>query len=239
MEDRIYRRLHRGADLTYFQVKVEQTDLHIGACRDLTDEARALVIQCRGVLTDWIRAHEDFLTSLTPLDMPDNAPPLIASMYRAARAAGVGPMAAVAGAVAQAVGVGLTAHSPDVIVENGGDIYIAGDRDRTVGLYAGHSPLSEQVGVTIKAGQMPIGVCTSSGTVGHSLSLGRADAAMVLALDAALSDAAATAAANRVREPEDIQQALRFVSGIPGVVGALIVKDDQLGAWGAVKLCRL
>lgn len=239
MEDRIYRRLHRGADLTYFQVKFEQTDLHIGACRDLTDVARALVIQCRGVLTDWIRAHEDFLTSLTPLDIPADAPPLIASMYRAARAVGVGPMAAVAGAVAQAVGAGLAVHSPNVIVENGGDIYIAGDRERTVGLYAGHSPLSERVGVTIEASQMPMGVCTSSGTVGHSLSLGRADAAMVLAPDAALSDAAATAAANRVQAPEDIQKALHFVSGIPGIAGALLVKDDRLGAWGAIKLCRL
>lgn len=240
MEDRsIYRRLHHGADLTYFDVKVEQTDLCVGAARDLSREAMDLVRMCRDTLTAWIRSHEDFLTSLEPLDMPTKAPPLIASMYRAARSAGVGPMAAVAGTVAQAVGEGLTAQSPNVIVENGGDIYLAGDRDRTIGIYAGASPLSNKVGVKITADQLPLGICTSSGTVGHSLSFGKADAVMVLSPDAALADAAATAAANRVRTPRDIQHALDFLSGIPGITGAVAVAGDKMGAWGAIELCRL
>jgi ApbE superfamily uncharacterized protein (UPF0280 family) len=240
MEDRrLYRRLHRGADLVYFQVKVEQTDLCIGACRDLSNEAKALVLSCREVLTGWIRGHEEFLTSLVPLDMPADAPELVAAMYRSAQAAGVGPMAAVAGAVAQAVGEGLLTYSPNIIVENGGDIYIAGNRDRIIGIYAGESPLSHKVGVMIQAGQLPMGVCTSSGTVGHSLSFGKADAVMVLAHDAALADAAATATANRVQTVQDIQSALGFISGIPGIVGAVAIKDDQLGAWGEIELCRL
>lgn len=235
----IYRRLHRGEDLTYFQVTVEQTDLCIGACRDLSREARALVVQCRDALTGWIRARKDFLTSLEPLPFPMGAPPLIADMYRAAEIAGVGPMAAVAGAIAQAVGEGLRAHSPEVVVENGGDIYIAGKRPRTVGLYAGYSPLTGKVGVKIPPEQLPLGICTSSGTLGHSLSFGKADAAMVLASNAALCDAVATAAANRVQGVDDIGKALQYACKIPGVTGAVIVKDDQLGAWGAVELCRL
>lgn len=240
MEDRsIYRRLHGGADLIYFQVRVEQTDLCIGAERDLSIEAKALVLECRRILTEWIRGHETFLTALAPLDMPSGAPPLIAAMYRSARSAGVGPMAAVAGAVAQAVGEGLLALSPAVIVENGGDIYLAGSRDRTIGIYAGASPLSHKVGVKVRADRLPLGICTSSGTVGHSLSFGKADAVMVLSPDAALADAAATAAANRIQAPEDIQLALDFVSGIPGIAGAVAIKDDQMGAWGAVELCRL
>ena len=240
MEDRsIYRRLHHGADLTYFQIQVEQTDLCIGAGRDLTKEAKALVLQYREMLTGWIRDHGNFLTSLEPLNMPADAPALVASMYRAARFAGVGPMAAVAGAVAQGVGAGLLRHSPNVIVENGGDIYLAGDRDRIVGIYAGISPLSNQVGVRIGADQLPLGIGTSSGTVGHSLSFGKADAVMVLAPDAALADAAATAAANRIQTQEDIQSALDFVLGIPGIAGAVAVVGDKIGAWGAIELCRL
>jgi ApbE superfamily uncharacterized protein (UPF0280 family) len=240
MEDRsIYRKLHHGADLTYFNVTDEQTDLCIGAVRELSQEAMALVRKCRDTLAGWIRGHEEFLTSLEPLDMPAGAPPLVASMYRAAYSAGVGPMAAVAGTVAQAVGAGLLAHSPNVIVENGGDIYLAGDRDRIIGIYAGESSLSNKVGIKIKAEQLPLGICTSSGTVGHSLSFGKADAVMVLSLDAALADAAATAAANRIQTTEDIPGALDFVSGIPGIAGAVAVVGDKMGAWGAVELCRL
>ena len=240
MEDRsIYRRLHHGADLIYFNVRVEQTDLCIGAARDLSIEARALVLEYRNTLTEWIRGHETFLTALAPLDMPAGAPPFIASMYRAAQAAGVGPMAAVAGAVAQAVGTGLHSHSPNVIVENGGDIYLAGDRDRTIGIYAGESPLSNKVAIKIRAGQLPLGICTSSGTVGHSLSFGKADAVMILAPDAALSDAVATAAANRVQTTADIGKTLQFIFRIPGVTGAVIIKDDQMGAGGEVELCNL
>lgn len=240
MEDRsIYRRLHHGADLTYFNVAVEQTDLCIGACRDLSKEAIALVRNCRSMLTGWIRGHADFLTSLEPLDTPADATPLAASMYRAAHTAGVGPMAAVAGTVAQAVGEGLLSLSPNVIVENGGDIYLAGDRDRTIGIYAGESALSNKVGIKIKAEQLPLGICTSAGTVGHSLSFGKADAVMVLSPDAALADAAATAAANRVQTAEDIPEALDFVSGIPGIAGAVAVVGDKMGAWGGIELCRL
>jgi len=240
MEDRsIYRRLHHGADLTYFDVAVEQTDLCVGACRDLSREAMALVTECRETLTRWIRGHEDFLKALEPLDTPPGAPPLVKSMYRGARAAGVGPMAAVAGTVAQAVGEGLLAYSPNVIVENGGDIYLAGDRDRTIGIYAGASPLSNKIGVKIKADQQPLGICTSSGTVGHSLSFGKADAVMVISPDGALADAVATAAANRIQTPEDIQSALDFVSVIPGITGAAAVAGGKMGAWGAIELCRL
>ncbi|MCA1989441.1 MAG: hypothetical protein LDL07_09915, partial [Desulfarculus sp.] len=86
---------------------------------------------------------------------------------------------------------------------------------------------------------MPLAVCTSSGTVGHSLSLGRADAATILAKDAALADAAATALGNRVRTAADLATALDWAQGVPGVLGALVIKGSQLAAWGEVELVRL
>ncbi len=110
-------------------------------------------------------------------------------------------------------------YSPEVIVENGGDIFLKTSQAATVALYAGNSPLSLKVGILLAAAMTPLGVCTSSGTVGHSLSLGRADAACVLAADTALADAAATALGNRVKVPDDIPAALEWLSNTPGYFG--------------------
>jgi ApbE superfamily uncharacterized protein (UPF0280 family) len=145
-------------------------------------------------------------------------------------------MAAVAGACAAAVGRKLLAYSPEVIVENGGDIFLKTAGPATVALYAGNSPLSMKVGLRIPAEATPLGVCTSSGTVGHSLSFGRADAACVLAGDTALADAAATALGNRVKGPDDIPAALQWLSGIQDIMGGVIIAGEKLGAWGEVEL---
>ncbi len=145
-------------------------------------------------------------------------------------------MASVAGAVADFVGRGLSAHCDDVIVENGGDIFIKSGRKRLVGLYAGTSPFTGQIAFEIQPGQMPLGVCTSSGTVGPSLSLGLADAVATFSPSTALADAAATAVANRVLSEDDIPQALEFARAIPRLTGVVIVKGEKMGLWGQVKI---
>jgi hypothetical protein len=159
-------------------------------------------------------------------------------MIEAGRQAHVGPMAAVAGAIAECVGRELLAFSPEIIVENGGDIFLKILRKRTVGLYAGNSPLTGKIGLEINPQDTPLGVCTSSGTVGHSLSYGKADAVVVLAASAALADAAATAIGNRVKKPEDIDGVLEFARGIGNLKGIVIVVGKNVGAWGDVKLCE-
>jgi ApbE superfamily uncharacterized protein (UPF0280 family) len=149
-------------------------------------------------------------------------------------------MAAVAGAFAQAAGEFLAAYSTEVIVENGGDIYMYTTKDRIVGIYAGpHSPYTGVMGIKIAAGQQPLGICTSSGTVGPSFSYGKADAAIILATDALLADAAATALGNRVQTPEDVGPAVEFAATLPGVSGALAICGRALAAWGAVELADL
>jgi hypothetical protein len=160
-------------------------------------------------------------------------------MIAAAAATGVGPMAAVAGALAARVGRHLAPLSPEIIVENGGDIFLAISHPATVALYAGASPLSQRVGLHLDPASSPLGVCTSSGTVGHSLSFGQADAACVLAPNAALADAAATALGNRVRGPDTIAPALEWAAGLPEILGAVIIVGKKLGAWGRVELVPL
>ncbi|MCA1905144.1 MAG: UPF0280 family protein [Desulfarculus sp.] len=238
-QERSYRVDCGARGLTAFTARVKETDLWIRATADLGQRAVESILDHRRGLEAYVREHPDFLVALTPLPMDPLAPPLVRAMLAAGQAAGVGPMAAVAGAVAQAVAGDLLTWSPQVVVENGGDVYLALAGEATVGLWAGDSPISGRVGLRIPAEQMPIAVCTSSGTVGHSLSLGRADAATILARDAALADAAATALGNRVRGPDDLAQALDWAQGVPGVLGALAVKGSRLAAWGEVELVRL
>ncbi len=144
--ERTYRNHVRTKGLVSFQVQIKETDLWVSADRDLDREARDLVIACRHPLEHYIRAHPSFLTSLTPIPEDPYAPSLVREMMKAASQVGMGPMAAVAGAIAQCVGQGLLGLSEEVIVENGGDLFMAAKRPVTVAIFAGGSPLSEQVG---------------------------------------------------------------------------------------------
>ena len=238
-EPRDYRSLFKGAELVYFDVCVDETDLRIGADKNLYSEAHDCVRKCRKKLKAYIRSNPEFLTSLEPLEPGTDAPAVAARMCRAARKAGVGPMAAVAGAIAEEVGFELLRYSSEVIVENGGDIFIKTGMPRKVGIYAGKSPLSGRIALEITPDMTPMGVCTSSGTVGHSLSFGNADAAVALSRDAALADAAATAAGNIVKSAADIEKALHFALNIEGVTGAVIIIGDRMGACGNVRFAKL
>ncbi|MEE8204469.1 MAG: UPF0280 family protein [Dehalococcoidales bacterium] len=238
-QPRTYRHWVQSPELASFSVTVKETDLYIAALRNLEREARKLVIECRRLLEGYIKQHPPFLKSLKPLAVADDAPAIVKEMARAAERVGVGPMAAVAGAVAEFVGRGLSAFSAEVIVENGGDIYLKSRVDRVVGIYAGGSPLSGKIGLKIEGGATPLGVCTSSGTVGHSLSLGRADAVVVIARWTALADATATAIGNLIVSTDDIPRGIEFARGIDGVDGLAIIKDDQLGVWGQVEICQM
>ena len=148
-------------------------------------------------------------------------------------------MAAVAGAVADFVGSELLKHSREVIVENGGDIFLKISRPITVGIFAGASPLSERVGIKIEPSNDPCGICTSSGTVGPSLSFGTADAATIRAKSAALADAAASAVGNAVQTADDIQKALDLGQSLGCIDGIIIIKDDKLGVWGNMELTEI
>ena len=238
-QERLYRVKCAGGGLVSFTARVKETDLWITASRDLGREAIESIMAHRRGLERYLVDNPLALTSLEPLPPDPLAPPLMAAMLAAGAKAGTGPMAAVAGAIAQAVGRDLAAAAGEVMVENGGDVYLAASRDITVGLEAGGSPISGRLGLRIAREDMPLCLGTSSGTVGHSLSLGRADAATVKAADGALADAAATALGNRVKSARDLEAALDWVSGVEGVQGALIVIGAKLAAWGDMELVQL
>ncbi|MDH5297620.1 MAG: UPF0280 family protein [Desulfobulbaceae bacterium] len=239
-QERTYRRAVATGDLVSFEVQVRETDLHILASTDLRETAANLVFRYRSQLESYIASHPAFLTSLTPLAVDPMAVPIVKAMQRAAEPAGVGPMAAVAGAVAEFVGRDLmAAGAAEVVVENGGDIFLQRTEECVVGIFAGTSPLSGRVGIRLSPERMPLGICTSSGRVGHSLSLGRADAVTVVAASTCLADAVATRLGNEVKENRDIDRALAVAKSIAGLAGVVIIKDGHLGAWGEVELVRL
>jgi ApbE superfamily uncharacterized protein (UPF0280 family) len=238
-EERLYRARCKSRGLVSFTARVKETDLWIAADRDLTSQAVEAIQRHRRGLENYIVNHAGLLEAMTPWPDDDLAPPLVRAMLKAGQKAGTGPMAAVAGAIAEAVGRDLLALSDRVVVENGGDLFLAVDRDLTVAVDAGKSPLTGRLGVELKAADMPLCLCTSSGTVGHSLSLGKADAATVAAKGGALADAMATMLGNRVKTKADLAPALEWAATVAGVRGALLVLGDKLAAWGELTLVDL
>ena len=237
-QPRTYRSEIRDGGLVSFTAVVKETDLYIRATRDLTSEALAAIGGVRNPLEQYIRDHPLFMHSLEPVAVEDSAPEVVRVMAEAARLAKVGPMAAVAGSIAGLVGVKLLAFSPEVIVENGGDIFLKVNSRRQIGVYAGDSPFSGKLAIEVEPAQTPLGVCTSSGTVGPSLSLGLADAAVILSPSAALADAAATAVGNVVKSEQDIDAAIERGKRIEGVSGILVIIGGSMGAWGDIRLLK-
>lgn len=238
-EQRTYRHEIRHSDLISFSIKVKETDLYIRAVRDLTGKAITAVENLRQPLEKYIAEHPLFLHSLEPLPVEEDAPGIVKLMAEAGRCARVGPMAAVAGAIAELIGAELLQFSDDLIVENGGDIFIKTSIKRLIGIYAGKSVFTGKIALEIDPGTAPCGVCTSSGTVGHSLSLGMADAAIVLSKSTALADAAATAVGNMVKSVDDVPAAVEYGKGIVGISGIVVIAGDRMGVWGDAKLVKL
>lgn len=236
---RTYRHAISRTDMDAFEVRVKETDLLIRGDRKLSNRARDVVLLIRAQIESYIEQHPEFIDSLTPLGEDPYAPSIVREMILAGRKAGVGPMAAVAGAVAERVGRELLVQDDEILVENGGDIFAKVNRTLKIGIFAGRSPLSNKLALVVRPEDTPLGICTSSGSVGHSFSKGKADVACVLSKSTALADAAATALGNRVRSKKDIENALAWTEGIPEIAGALIIIEDRVGARGDVQLLRL
>ncbi len=231
-------------ELISSSVRVKDTDLQILADRDVSEWALDYVVQYRLQIEKYIESHPEFARSLIPVVSDLRAPSIVREMLAAGQDAEVGPMAAVAGVIAEYVGRDLLARGArEVMVENGGDIFLQRSQDCTVAIFAGESPLSLQVGVKISLQMMPLGVCTSSGTVGHSLSFGSADSVTVLSKSTALADAVATRIGNEVgiegRNNSGMERALRIGRSIKDVLGVVVICGDKIGAVGGVELVDL
>lgn len=235
-EERTYRSLINKDNLTSYNITVAESDLFISSDTSLAVVAEKSLINHRQALESYIKNHPEFRTSLLPLPEDNLAPPIVRDMLNKSKVCGVGPMASVAGAIAEFVGYDLLNLTENIIIENGGDIFLRSKKNLTVSIYAGESALSYQVNILVKPKETPLGICTSSATVGPSLSFGKADAVCVISQSATLADAAASAIGNRVKSKKDIKLALDYGIKISGVKGIILICGDDMGAIGDVEL---
>ena len=235
-EEKNYRSIINFSKFINFEVKIKETDIFIRARKDLMEEARESILKYRKDIEKYIALFPDFRSTLVPREVNKSAPKIVKNMAKAAMLAKVGPMAAIAGAISEFVGRELLKISQDIILENGGDIFIKSSSELSIAIFAGKSPLSLKLGLKILPQDTPIGVCTSSGTVGPSLSYGKADAVTVIAKSVSLADAVATSIGNIIHTAQDIKKGLDFAQTIRGVMGVSIIIEDYLGTWGKVRL---
>jgi hypothetical protein len=233
-----YRKRVHPRDLISFRVLIKETDLLVSSSRDLTQQTRDRVYHYRRQLEDYIRSKSDFLSTLLPYPEDPFAPEIIREMISVTRMFGVGPMAAVAGAIAQFVGSDLLSHAEEVIVENGGDIFVKTKRPTTVSIFAGTSRLSNKLGLIIHPEEMPTGICTSSATVGHSLSLGAADAVCIVAKSASMADAAATALGNRITNRSKLKSVVESMREFKDIKGGVVIIGKTMATWGEIELTK-
>ncbi|MGB4671550.1 MAG: UPF0280 family protein [Bacteroidaceae bacterium] len=241
--ERFYRSTFSHKSRQWFPVKFLESDLWIGVDKGSLDEsmpAYALdaLIKLRRSMDDYLLVDPTYKKSLVPYDSRDSAPTIFKEMSKVSHRTGIGPMGAVAGAVAKHIADMLMQEYQiqDLIIENGGDIWADVSTDVEIAVFAGESPLSGKVGLHIPKQEFPLGICTSSGTVGPSLSFGKADAVMIVCRDVLLADSYATAMANKIQTADDLQPVIEHISANNDILGALAVKDDRMAVCGRYEL---
>lgn len=226
----------RPDELVRRHFEVGETAVTIVAEERFIAIAKDSIFRSRSIIQGFIAQDPIFKVTLEPYDEPEEADPLIKKMCSAARKARVGPMAAVAGAIAEeAVRAMVEAGAKQAVVDNGGDISMFLTEPLEVGIFAGDSPIKD-LGMRFPAESRYFSICTSSSTVGPSISFGIADAAVVLAEDAALADACATRLGNEAKGMEEasMTSALDEVISIDGVKGALLIIGDRMAMRGHI-----
>ncbi len=237
-EPRFYR-AQGSKRLKKYSVCYKETDLLIFSEIKLSDICFSTVRNLRWKIDEYIEGNSSFKESLVPIKVPVDTIEEIKQMVNSSALVGVGPMATVAGIFAEKVGVEVLKRTDEVIVENGGDLFVKLNEDCKIGVFAGkESPFKDKLAIKLKSEQMPLGICTSSGMMGPSLSKGKADVVTVISKSTLLADAAATAIANRVIKKEDVTTVLNWAKHIEGILGLLIIKDENIGIWGEFELIQ-
>jgi len=238
-EERTYRTQFNSERFSGFEIKFKETDLWIGVDPDSFDNgmkevAKIKAEKLRKRFDNYIQSEPFFKKSLKPFQPSEDAPGEAIEMFLAAEKAGIGPMSAVAGLFAREIGDELLKNFTisELVVENGGDIYVLLRDELLLSVFAGESILSERIGLVIPPGNNKLGICTSAGTVGPSLSYGKADAVVVVCEDILLADALATAFGNKVKSPEHVEEVIKQAENFPEIQSLLVICEDKIGIKG-------
>lgn len=242
-EPRTYRNSFSKERFRSFVITYKDSDLWVGIDHasfreEMAEFALKKLTEIRDELEAYIVVDPFFKKSLKPCPVQETAPEFARQMAVAAEKAGVGPMAAVAGIFSEMIGQSLIGNFPinELVIENGGDIFLKLQNPLIMSIFAGESPLSGMVGLEITAEQTPLGICTSAGTVGPSTSFGKADAVMIACKETALADAFATGLGNLIKKPADVEKVLKRTENHPEIISAVLICDDQIGIRGEFEM---
>jgi ApbE superfamily uncharacterized protein (UPF0280 family) len=237
-KERFYRSFIEGREFLKFEVRIEETDLLIIAKRNLKEEIYNEVKKQREILKEYIKKNPEFYYSFKPVIAKSNDE-IIKLMSESSFLTKTGPMASVAGAIAEITGKKFLNFSDEIIIENGGDIFAKMGRDFIVGIYAGSSPFSMKIGIKLKKREIPYGIATSSGTIGHSFSFGDADAVCVVSPSATLSDGSATYFGNLIKGKIDKEMIIKELNDFPFIEGIVIIRRKEIFLWGNIEIVSL
>jgi ApbE superfamily uncharacterized protein (UPF0280 family) len=236
-QERFYRNIVT-TNLNSFSVRIKESDLFILADTNLSEPAKKQLNKQRYILEQYINQHPDFYLSFTPVFCEKKAPEIVKLMSEASFLCNVGPMATVAGALAEQVGKYLLNFSSQIIIENGGDLFLMIKKEIIVAIFAGDGPFSLKIGLRIKPRAMPFGIATSSGTVGYSTSQGQADSVTVICPTATLADGLATYMCNLTcnRSLSSLETAIKQ---FPFLEGIIAIKNKELFVWGDIEIVQV
>lgn len=235
----IYRTvIHEIDGICSYEVIYKETKLFIRSPKNFSAKVLRFLHSLRKPLEKYIKQHPEFLTALNPISIQKNMPLIIKKMCEVSQKVAIGPMSAVAGTIAELLGYEMLKWIENenmrkfLIIENGGDIFVHVDNEIKVGIYAGvNSPFTGNLALKINLLNLPLGICTSSGTVGHSLSFGKADAVVIVSPSASFSDSLATATCNLVKTDKDIPKAIDFAKSFNETIFVCIIKNKTISFW--------
>jgi len=237
-KERFYRSFIEGRDFFKFEVRIEETDLLIIAKRNLKEEIYNEVKKQREILKEYIKKNPEFYYSFTPV-VARSEDEIVKLMSESSFLTKTGPMASVAGAIAEIIGKKFLNFSDEIIIENGGDIFAKVERDFIVGIYAGNSPFSMKIGIKLKKRDIPYGIATSSGTIGHSFSFGDADSVCVISPSATFSDGSATYFGNLIKGKINKEMIIKELNDFPFIEGIVIIREKEIFLWGNIEIVSL
>jgi uncharacterized protein len=232
----VYRILVDSRGMFSWKVKYKYSDLFIVSDKDISSIIIPALSDFYKIIEKFSESHPSFVKTFNPYVSGIDFPDIIKKMCDQSEVFNVGPMASVAGAVCEYLAGVLSKDNPYLAIENGGDIYIKSPKDITAGLFVRNKYFKDSIKIKIRKNLLPCGIASSSGTLGHSLSLGKADLAAVVCSSAILADSAATAAGNMINTKEDIEKTINHFKNFKEIEGLVLIKDDKIGLFGNIEL---
>ena len=234
-------RFYRNKIISKFKMEVsfKESDLLICSDKEIAKEkAQNILVKYYEQIEGYAMKNPLFLTSLSPLEIDQTAPPIIKEMIESSKVTGIGPFSAVAGAVAQYVGGELLNHCRELIIENGGDIFLKINEDKIIGVYLGQEFKINNLNLKVKKRSQAFGVASSSSSLGHSLNFGKADLVSVVAKNIIIADGFATAISNRIKKLEDVDKILAEAKDKLPIEGLLVAFGEKIFLWGNLEVAN-